>query len=141
MRVSEDQCGRLPHDLHRGLPALNTLCCPLITSIPSQPSGPLSRPRGPGVGQIRTRGPRRVRLPADLEWPVEYATRCVEGRTLPQCTVPRMHCFSLIAHTHCLKGRLWSHVHATQGGLRTCYDLADPPCVRRKGQTCASQRL
>ena len=29
----------------------------------------------------------------------------------------------------------------TQGGLRTPYVLADPPCVHRKGLTCASQKF
>ncbi|CAL8382902.1 unnamed protein product [Boreogadus saida] len=48
-------------------------------STVEEPSGPLSRPRGPEVGQIRTRAPRRVRLPADLEWPVECATRFSPG--------------------------------------------------------------
>ena len=33
----------------------------------------------------------------------------------------------------CLKGWLRSHVHATQGGLRTPYVLANPPCVHLKG--------
>ena len=33
------------------------------------------------------------------------------------------------------KAWLWFHVDATQGGLRTRYVLADPPCVHRKGLT------
>ena len=40
-----------------------------------------------------------------------------------------------------VKGWLWFHVDATQGGLRTLYVLADPPCVHRMGLTCASQEL
>ena len=39
-----------------------------------------------------------------------------------------------------LKGWLWFHVAPTQGGLRTNYILADPPCVHRKGVTCTSQK-